>query len=190
MRTQQELDQALNNPDLAAVYLEGRNLCVGRPPAAAECQIVAKADIEVRAAATVHVYDNVTVYAHRGAVVYADGDAHVLAMGGSEVTARGKARIVAHGDSAVRASGHAQVHARGSSKVWATDNAHVVADARATVTSLADTVRIWVTGTVTTTGAFPETVLATPSGLLPHMNDFDWSRLKTFWRSERAWMPV
>lgn len=179
---QQELDQALDNPALSAIYLHGRNLRVDRVPVAAGCRIVANADMEVGAAATVYVDGHVTVVARGGAVIHASGDAHVIARD-CYVTAEGKARIDALGDSEVRASGSTMVHATDSAKVWADGKAWVAARDRATVTSLAGTVRIWVCGpNELALDNIRGTRCLTPSHLMPRIGDFNWGELQTQWR--------
>ncbi|MEV6683557.1 hypothetical protein AB0N09_42980 [Streptomyces erythrochromogenes] len=182
VHTQEQLVQALNNPALTVIRLAGEWLTVNQAPAAPECQIIAKADnVSVRAAATVHVHDNVRVHAYDGAVIEAAGDADIAAMG-CRVTARGNARINAW-SCEVTAYEDAYVHAAWKAKVWATDNTRITARSQATITGLANTVRIWADDTATTTDTLPGTVLTIPTHDLPHPNNFDWTALEALWHT-------
>ncbi|MEV6683525.1 hypothetical protein AB0N09_42780 [Streptomyces erythrochromogenes] len=186
VHNQDELTQALNDPGLNIIYVAAPLVAVDQAPVAVGCQIVAKASNITVTAGTVHVYDAVTVYANLLAVIEASGSAHIIASGG-EVTARGNARIVADTGSEVTAYDNTKVHGIGG-RVYATDQARIVARYDVTVTSLADTVRIWSTDAesdaVVTTDALPGTVLTTPADLLPRSDNFDWNHLEAFWDAQ------
>ncbi|MEV6681707.1 hypothetical protein AB0N09_33265 [Streptomyces erythrochromogenes] len=131
--SQDELVEALDDPDWQVIVAAADGLVISGRPASYTCKVIATAGVHVTEFGTVHVQDDVRITADGGRV-YAQGRAQVTATGHVSISARGSARIIADG-CVVEAQGNAQVTATGRGSVWAKGNARVVADGHTKVSA-------------------------------------------------------
>jgi hypothetical protein len=108
VRTQAELQQALDDQDFAELVGDGH------------FEVFGSASVRAYDSASVSAYDSASVRAFGSASVSAFGSASVRAFGSASVRASDSASVSAFGSASVRAFGSASVRAFGSASVSAT----------------------------------------------------------------------
>ena len=207
VRTQAELDAALNDPNVAydntEIFLDapaGVTLVVddGRGHrvtafGSSTVQAFGSSAVTARGSSTVHAFGSsaVTAYgssavtAYDSSTVTAYGSSAVTAFGSSEVTSYGSSTVTTRGSSAVTSYGSSAVTSYGSSAVTAYDSSAVTSYGSSTVTSYGSSaVTAYDSSTVTSYDS--STVTATTAGVTITIHTTTDATTPTRWATENG----